>query len=195
MGTFIIAGSRAGICYMDVSTAIQLSGWASYIHEVVSGACPGEYSADMHGERWSRESLGREATQFPYIKELGRAGGPERNKQMALYAQERQGFLIAVPHLLRTSRGTASMIANARRLRLRMFVFDVSTGIYWWESGTGSPYGRAVYKNWADERLIYLRDMPLPEVKAAPPISRIPSTTRIVSVWTPVNEVPERFEL
>jgi hypothetical protein len=51
---------------------------------------------------------------------IGRGAGPQRNGEMAAYADA----LIAVHRDLAQSKGTANMIAQARRAGLRVFVYD-----------------------------------------------------------------------
>lgn len=86
----IIAGSRHLTNPILVSEAVEQyeTIWAADygpITEVVSGACP--TGIDALGEAWAR-SQGLPIRKFPAAwGKHGRAAGPIRNEEMALYAQ------------------------------------------------------------------------------------------------------------
>jgi len=78
--------------------------------EIVSGMARG---ADAQGEMYALSS-GFKLTRFPaHWNKYGRSAGYKRNTQMAEYAD----YLISFQ--LNNSRGTAHMIKEAKRLRLR----------------------------------------------------------------------------
>lgn len=81
--------------------------------EIVSGGCRG---ADALGERYAREK-GYSLAVFPADwDKFGKIAGPIRNHHMALYADA------LVAYLAPASRGTSSMIEEARRAGLRVIV-------------------------------------------------------------------------
>jgi hypothetical protein len=80
--------------------------------EIVSGRAKG---ADTLGERWAREH------HIP-VKHH-KAAGHIRNKQMADYAKEDAGHLLAF--LAEGSKGTKNMIETARKLGLSVMVEEV----------------------------------------------------------------------
>lgn len=81
--------------------------------EIVSGGCRG---ADALGERYAREK-GYSLAVFPADwDKFGKIAGPIRNHHMALYADA------LVAYLAPGSRGTSSMIEEARRAGLRVIV-------------------------------------------------------------------------
>jgi len=84
------------------------------IREVISGACP--TGADAGGVAWAARR-GLPVSRFPADWEAhGRAAGPLRNAEMAAYADA----LAVFPG----GRGTASMIAEAKKRGLRIFDFS-----------------------------------------------------------------------
>ena len=84
--------------------------------EIVSGGAAG---ADSLGEQYADEK-GYTIKRFPADWEVhGKAAGPIRNRQMAVYADH----LIAFP--ARNSKGTASMIREAKKRNKLTHVFYV----------------------------------------------------------------------
>ena len=82
--------------------------------EIISG---GAYGADYLGERYAHEK-GYKLTVMPALwNEHGKAAGPIRNEQMAIYADH----LVAFP--LGTSKGTEDMIKVAKKHKLNTHVF------------------------------------------------------------------------
>ena len=80
----IIAGSRdIHLTEETIKELMEVSG-LDYrdITEVVSGRCRG---MDLCGEEFA-EYIQVPVQPFPYKKELGKAGGPVRNREMAEYA-------------------------------------------------------------------------------------------------------------
>ena len=107
----VIAGSREGVSYSDVKTAIEESGFV--ITEVVSGTARG---VDRLGEQWANKN---NITVKPFPADwntYGKRAGYLRNTQMADYADA----LIAVWD--GESRGTKHMIEEAKRKGLEWFV-------------------------------------------------------------------------
>ncbi len=108
----IIAGSRNCRHFSDVVHAVTQSGIA--ITEVVSGHADG---ADKLGETWAK-TAGIPLRLFPADWErFGRSAGPQRNLEMAQYADA----LIALWD--GKSPGTKHMIDCARRHNLEVFVY------------------------------------------------------------------------
>lgn len=108
----IIAGSRGIQTPEIVHAAIEHSGLADSITQVVSG---GAIGVDRIGEAWGK-SHGIEVIQFlPKWSLLGRRAGRKRNEEMAVYADA----LIAVwdGH----SQGTKHMIDTMKRLGKPVF--------------------------------------------------------------------------
>lgn len=111
----IIAGSRSVNTYVILETAIEQCPWASDITEVVSGTAKG---ADQLGEEWAYKNHIR-LTKFPADWDTyGRSAGMRRNRAMAAYATG----LIALWD--GQSKGTAQMIAEARKRGLKVFVYE-----------------------------------------------------------------------
>lgn len=109
----IIAGSRTLNRYEYVLAAAARCGFP--ITELVSGTAPG---IDRLGERWAAEH-GIPARRFPANWALhGKVAGYLRNGEMADYAEA----LIAIWDGV--SRGTAHMIAMARKRGLRIFIYE-----------------------------------------------------------------------
>jgi len=86
------------------------------ITEVVCGKARG---VDTLGEEWA-EAHGIPVKPFPYIRGVGKAGGPMRNKQMADYADA----LIAI-WIRSKSKGTKDMITQAFKGGLHMYVVNL----------------------------------------------------------------------
>jgi hypothetical protein len=127
----IIAGSRTINDYGLVERAIEMSGWADEITEVVCGDAKG---ADYFGEIWAKKH-NVVVKHFPadwknvaapnavvrenaYGKYNARAG-VDRNCEMARYADN----LIAI--IENNSRGTAHMIETASSLGRPVCVYEV----------------------------------------------------------------------
>lgn len=104
----IIAGGRDFNDMTALVAAIKASGFE--ITEVVSGQAAG---ADFLGLYWARAN-GVPEKLFPAKWTIfGNSAGPRRNREMADYADA----LIAMPG----GRGTANMIAEARKRGLKVF--------------------------------------------------------------------------
>lgn len=85
--------------------------------EIISGGAKG---ADSLGERYARES-GYKLKRFPANwNKYGKAAGPIRNKEMALYAAEVTGVLVAFWD--GSSRGTYDMITRAEEYGLQVHI-------------------------------------------------------------------------
>ena len=110
----IVAGSRAGPKYSDLIEAIKNCGWLPTA--IVSGTAKG---ADELGERWALENNVAVEKYPPDWEKYGKAAGPIRNKLMAENAEA----LIALWD--GKSRGTQSMIVNAKRVGLRIYVHTI----------------------------------------------------------------------
>jgi hypothetical protein len=104
----IIAGGRHFDDMRVLVAAIVASGFE--MTEVVSGAASG---ADRLGERWARMN-GVPVKRFYANWDAGKWAGPNRNAQMAVYADA----LIALPG----GRGTSDMIRAAKRRGLKTWV-------------------------------------------------------------------------
>jgi len=114
----IVAGSRDIVDPVAVATAIAMSGFA--VTEVVSGGARGvdqlgEDWARLHGVPWRRFE--------PVWRRFQRRAGIVRNEQMAAYALEAGGALVAVWDGV--SKGTRHMIEHARSVGLPVFVHYV----------------------------------------------------------------------
>jgi len=119
----IVAGSRHMTDYAFLNERMQAVPWE--ITEVVCGCAPG---ADTLGSEWA-QIKGIPVSYFPADwKKLGRAAGPIRNKQMAENADALVAFLYP------GSRGTANMIKQAHKLKLRVCVVycteNVNPGVF-----------------------------------------------------------------
>jgi len=106
----IIAGSRGITDVRLVARAIEASGFE--VTEVVSGGAAG---VDRLGERWAARR-GIPVRRFLPDWSQGKAAGPLRNRRMAAYADA----LVALWD--GASRGTASMIREARTRGIKMHV-------------------------------------------------------------------------
>lgn len=114
----IIAGSRSVRDPRLVFQAVEASGFAPTITEVVSGGCHGP---DTFGELWA-SSRHLPIKRFPAEWDrYGLKAGPIRNRQMADYADA----LIVVWD--GRSRGTENMIEEAQARNLQVFVHEVRT--------------------------------------------------------------------
>lgn len=113
--TCIIAGSRSIHQYVVLDEAIAQSGWGDKITEVVSGGATG---VDALGEEYAYKNH-KKLMIFPADWDTyGKSAGIRRNIQMAGYATH----LIAVHDGV--SKGTAHMIAEARKRGLKVFVYE-----------------------------------------------------------------------
>jgi hypothetical protein len=131
----IIAGSR--LCTRDeVFAAIQNSGIAHEITEVVWGMCPkggdlyGKEWADLHSipvtpfkPEWDNIDAPGAVIKYRNGKPYNVRAGFDRNEKMAVYAAERKGSLIAV--LKGKSDGTMDMIRRAQKHNLTVHSFRV----------------------------------------------------------------------
>jgi len=115
----IIAGSRHIISMQELEKAISDSNFE--ITEVISGGAPG---VDKLADIWAQ----RNEITFHRIpakwKSFGKGAGVKRNAQMANYAYEKQGALIAVWDGM--SRGTKNMIEQAEKYLLECHVHYVN---------------------------------------------------------------------
>lgn len=131
----IIAGSRFAT-KAEVYDAIAQSGVADQITVVVSGKC--SQGGDLYGEEWADEHA-IPVVPFPADwnnlnvpgavvkvrngKPYNARAGFDRNEQMAKYAAEHNGCLIAL--LKGESNGTMDMIKRAKRHKLVCYIFRV----------------------------------------------------------------------
>lgn len=112
----IIAGSR------DFSDYELLSRKCAKISElenpeIISGHARG---ADSLGERFAKEhNIPLKIIPADWEK-YGKAAGPIRNRQMAEYAAETKGYLVAFP--VGSSPGTRNMIETARKFGLTVYI-------------------------------------------------------------------------
>ncbi len=114
----IIAGSRSITDINIINKAIEESGFASSITEIVSGEARG---VDKLGEQWANEN-NIPIKGFPAKwKKYGRSAGVIRNNQMAKYADA----LVAVWDGVST--GTQDMINRAKAMSLTGYVFRADT--------------------------------------------------------------------
>jgi hypothetical protein len=119
MSKVIIAGSRTIDDFRTIEIAIDASGFADKIIEVVSGHARG---VDMLGELWAKEN-GKEVTTFPaYWKQYGKSAGFIRNREMAEYADA----LIAIWD--GKSKGTKHMVDRAEKEGLSIYVHEYYKG-------------------------------------------------------------------
>lgn len=116
----IIAGSREIRDYDRVAAAIQASGWANQITEVVSGRAIG---VDRLGERWAREH-GIPIKEFKVTqadwRHLGRGAGCVRNREMAQYAAQFPGAALILVWD-GDSTGSANMLSEAKLAGLKIY--------------------------------------------------------------------------
>ena len=109
----IIAGSRDFTDYTFLKKMVDKL-YKNETIEIVSGGATG---ADALGERYAREK-GYTIKRFPADWEVhGKAAGPIRNRQMAIYGDH----LIAFP--MGFSKGTSNMIKEAGKLGLLRHIF------------------------------------------------------------------------
>lgn len=119
----IISGSRDFNNYEVIESKIldiigKLNSNTSSI-EIISGGCRGvDKCAEMFAHR-----NGYEFTEFPADWSLGKRAGYLRNKQMAEYASELNGVLIAFWNM--KSKGTKMMIDLARRYGLDVYIINL----------------------------------------------------------------------
>lgn len=119
----IISGSRDFNNYEVIESKIldiigKLNSNTSSI-EIISGGCRGvDKCAEMFAHR-----NGYEFTEFPADWSLGKRAGYLRNKQMAEYASELNGVLIAFWNM--KSKGTKMMIDLARQHGLDVYIINL----------------------------------------------------------------------
>lgn len=110
----IIAGSRDGINYDDLLSAVEQIDWNPTV--VLSGTARG---ADRMGERWASEN-NIPVEKFPADwNRYGKSAGYRRNAEMAQNADA----LIALWN--GKSRGTKHMIDLANKAGLKIYIFGV----------------------------------------------------------------------
>lgn len=119
----IIAGSREGVTYLDVYRAMQRASELGLMPDtIVCGACPGDTSADMIGDRWAQQH-GICADYYPAAwSKHGRAAGPIRNAKMAHAADA----AVVVHH---GTPGSANMLREARARALPVVDIDLRRGV------------------------------------------------------------------
>ena len=112
----VAAGTRNGIAYADMhrtlDAGLRLWGLRAEDVEIISGACPGEFSADAHAMSWAK-NFAVPAHQEPADWSQGRSAGPRRNGKLAAWAAEGPtgGFLAVAWD--GKSRGSMSMMKEA----------------------------------------------------------------------------------
>lgn len=112
----IIAGSREGIEYQDILSAMVECPWSSEITEVVSGKARG---VDTMGEQWAKEN-NIPIKEFPADwNKHGRIAGILRNEDMGRYADA----LVAIWD--GESKGTKHMIDYSKNKGLKVFVYNL----------------------------------------------------------------------
>ena len=123
----IIAGSRSFNDYeflktncLNIFRQLKAEGYDTKREtlEIISGTAKG---ADKLGEQFAEE-FNLKVVRFPADWSLGKKAGFIRNRQMALYAKEDNGVLIAFWDGV--SKGTKSMINLANKHGLRVFVVN-----------------------------------------------------------------------
>lgn len=77
---------------------------------IVHGGCSG---ADLLADKWAKEK-NVPVKEYPYIRELGKAGGPVRNQQML--DEEKPDLVVAFPG----GNGTRDMINKARKAGVKV---------------------------------------------------------------------------
>jgi hypothetical protein len=119
----IIAGSR-NLNIDDFMDAIEACPFVGELETIVSGTAKG---IDQLGEEYA-QAANLNLVRFPADwQQFGRAAGFIRNKEMAEFADS----LIAIWD--GKSPGTKNMIANAKSMKLRIFVWDASIKDGWIE--------------------------------------------------------------
>lgn len=104
----IIAGSRDGVSYEDVETAMRDCGWTPTL--VISGGARG---ADHFGERWAK------ARGIPVHRELPRGHGPFAPKARNVVMAGMADALVLI--WTGSSPGSLHMLEVADDRRLRIF--------------------------------------------------------------------------
>jgi hypothetical protein len=125
----IIAGSRTFNDYEflkvkcnEIINSYFLGGWVSPNLENVTIISGGANGADKLGERFAKEN-NIECKLFPANWDAyGKSAGYKRNLEMAYYAKEMYGVLIAFWD--GKSRGTNHMIDIAKQLGLNVYIFS-----------------------------------------------------------------------
>ena len=125
----IIAGSRTFNDYEflkvkcnEIINSYFLGGWVSHNLENVTIISGGANGADKLGERFAKEN-NIECKLFPANWDAyGKSAGYKRNLEMAYYAKEMYGVLIAFWD--GKSRGTNHMIDIAKQLGLNVYIFS-----------------------------------------------------------------------
>lgn len=112
----IIAGSRTIKDMQSLILAIEASGFASLITEVVSGGARG---IDLLGEQWAIDNEIPVKRFIPEWERFGKPAGIFRNLQMANYAEA----LIAIWD--GKSKGTLHMINSAKEKGLKVYVEQI----------------------------------------------------------------------
>ncbi|MDY6291110.1 MAG: DUF2493 domain-containing protein [Succiniclasticum sp.] len=113
----IVAGGRDFTDYALLSQTLDavLEKYTFYEVQIVSGCCRG---ADALGEHYAKEHR-IPVKRFPADwLQYGKVAGPIRNREMAEYASEGEGVLVAFWD--GKSRGTASMIRIAEKAGLQI---------------------------------------------------------------------------
>ena len=119
----IIAGSRNYDDYNDFFRKVEQSMekvFKNYSYneiEIVSGGCRG---TDKMAERYAK-SKKLKSVVFNADWSLGKKAGPIRNAQMAEYGDMLIAFLTP------DSRGTVSMVNEAKKIKLPIVIFSINT--------------------------------------------------------------------
>lgn len=122
----IIAGTRTVSDPAVLEAAIGMTGFQVAVTEVVSGSEP--KGVDRLGELWA-EARGIPVRRFPADWNThGRRAGPLRNLEMARHVADaigrgHAGALLALWDA--ESKGTASMLTEAKRLKVPTFIWYV----------------------------------------------------------------------
>lgn len=112
----IIAGGRDITDPAVLYAAIEACPWAYAIEDVIEG---GALGVDALAAAWAKERGLRHTCVPADWKKHGKSAGPKRNRLMASLADA----LIAIPGE-GESRGTRSMIAEAERAGIHVFVYE-----------------------------------------------------------------------
>lgn len=96
---------------------------------VINGECrgadriAGEWGLEKRAQGWRVEVLG-----FPYIRELGRAGGPVRNKQMLV--KGKPDLVVAFHDAITHSKGTVNMMEQAEKAGVDVWLLGHPDRVY-----------------------------------------------------------------
>lgn len=114
----IIAGPRDFLVFIaEVDRAVKASGF--HVSEVVSGQSAG---VDRAGEIWAIRTM-TPLHYFPVNWAKGHRAGPDRNEQMADYADA----LIVIRRFGQLTRGTLDMLKKADAASIPHYIHEVRT--------------------------------------------------------------------